>query len=256
MMSTLLRNLQERYMLTTAGVGIIGFFMANVVWKQVRPENPMETKKKYYYNQSVLLLHFRHQTQTYLPLILSSVITVSATYLYSKYYSLNNYIINPPNMLWPKQMGIILFANYLMMKGLNSKVLNKIKWNQRNDNDLYEYYIESAVRNDIIGRLSKQILEVRNILNEYCINIDCEIGPQIREEIMSYIGIPMYNHKQYKSSMDLFEYVSNDLKKQFIYDDKLYQVNYPLMSSWKTKTIIHFFVFAEVVQLCCKWMNM
>ena len=67
--------------------------------------------------------------------------------------------------------------------------------------------------------------------------------------------IPMFNENEYKSLIDLHEYVSNDLKRKFIHDDQVYDTNYDLMADWKTKAVVHLFVAAEVIQFCCKWIQ-
>ena len=274
-----LTNMERRYVVYTgSGIGIIAYVMANLLWKKQN----MNIRKIRYYQQTVLLLHIKHQIGSYLPLILSSTLTLSGCYIYSQLYqtsdnsvtvnnsnmTMNNLFINPSIFVLTKykKIGMIFLVNFLFFKivtDLYSYFSNifgatTLINNEQTEEDtlyLYEHYIESSIRNEIIHTLSKQILLIRNCLKDYCIENEIEIGPEIREEILSYVGVPMFNEIEYKSLINLHEYVSNDLKKKFVYDDQVYNTNYNLIADWKTKAVVHLFVMAEVIQFCCKWVK-
>lgn len=283
---SLLANIERRYVYIGAGIGIIGYIMANIVLKH----QSMSVRKIKYYHQTVLLLHIKHQIGSYLPLILSSASTLCGCYIYSQMYQTNSIpvsapvkynsnntlnlnipikelIKNPSIFVLPKYKKIffIFSLNFLVIKvikDLYSYLRNMDPYkkmdNKESEEDtlyLYEHYIESSIRNEIIHKLSRQILLTRNCLKDYCIENEIEIGPEIREEILSYVGIPMFNENEYKSLIDVHEYVSNDLKRKFVYDDQVYDTNYDLIADWKTKAVVHVFVAAEVIQFCCKWIQ-
>ena len=73
-----LTNVERRYVCVGSGIGIIGYVVVSLIWKRQN----MNMRKLKYYHQTVLLLHIKHQIGTYLPLILSSTLTLSGCYIY------------------------------------------------------------------------------------------------------------------------------------------------------------------------------